>query len=108
MSYKEHGVFANEVFRIDNTYKTNGTTYFEGKDDNDSTKKYLNTVGVGKQKLLEPFSATNIIATTKSRDLQQFDSDSNLITSLYPPAKVINEALRNHLFFILVTRTSKK
>lgn len=96
------------AFGKENKQNSNRKTHFEAEDYQRSTMEHSNTVRVGKQKLLESFSVTGILVTTKTNGLLHFEPDPNLVTPGCLPTKGIVEAIANRSFFILVTNNSTK
>lgn len=77
---------ASAVFRKENRQNPNTKTLFQTKDDQRLTVKYLNTVQVGKQKLLEPQSVTPMMVRTKTLGLLHLSLTTNFPSNpVYSP-----------------------
>lgn len=76
---------------------------------NDTKKNNIHStvVQVAKQRLLEPQFVTTVMFTRNTRGLLHFDSDYELAIKRCLPAKCIEEALWNCLFYSLVTTILK-
>lgn len=103
---KQHNVSTNSVFTKGKTLNANTEIHLEINDDQRSTINHSHTARDAKQELLEHFSVTFIMVSTKATGLLRLGPDLILVTQECLPAKGIVEAISNRPFFIIITNTS--